>query len=234
MRKNASTARGSLSISTSNVPSGKVGNFVSPTCCPPPQCQWTCQCDNPAFNEIRTVDTPSSSVLEIILHSHVMRLTRETLGRNALDSSPIFLPTRNTSLIFSFVLSLVEREASLERNRVYVSRIRRRNKARALGILGTGVGANRPGRNLRANFEGGNSITTLLDLPQAPTLEALPRIAHIALFRSISNPKRAVAKPKLTALPMSCTLNYARVPSRYESEAFLPLLPRQQLCALKF
>lgn len=36
-------------------PSGKVGNFVSPTCCPPP-CQWTRQCDNPAFNEIRTVD----------------------------------------------------------------------------------------------------------------------------------------------------------------------------------
>lgn len=131
-------------------------------------------------------------------------------------------------LIFS---SLVEREASfqtLERKRdgyIYTCRVCRRNKARALGILGTGVGANRPGRNLRANFEGGNSITTLLDLPQAPTPEALPRIAHIALFRSISNPKRAVAKPNLFVLPMSCTLNYARVPSRYESEAFLPLLP---------
>lgn len=232
MRKNASTARGSLSISTSNVPSGKVGNFVSPTCCPPPQCQWTCQCDNPAFNEIRTVDTPSSSVLEIILHSHVMRLTREKeRSRFIADFSS---NAKYFANFFLRPLSLVEREASLERNRVYVSRIRRRNKARALGILGTGVGANRPGRNLRANFEGGNSITTLLDLPQAPTLEALPRIAHIALFRSISNPKRAVAKPKLTALPMSCTLNYARVPSRYESEAFLPLLPRQQLCALKF
>lgn len=53
----------------------------------------------------------------------------------------------------------------------------------ALGILGTAVGANRPARNLRANFEGGNSITTLLDLPQAPTPEALQHITHIALLK---------------------------------------------------
>ena len=120
---------------------------------------------------------------------------------------------------------------------MYVSRICRRNKARALGILGTGVGANRPGRNLRANFEGGNSITTLLDLPQAPTPEALPRIAHIALFRSISNPKRAaVAKPELAVLApdvlyvklCACTFQ-VRIRGVPSFVGPLPLPPRIQM-----
>lgn len=127
LRKNASTARGSLSISTSNVPPGKVGNFVSPTCCPPPHCQWTCQCDNPAFNEIRAVDTCGFRLGNYI----IMRLKprKEEHDYSSIHRRFFFQCEDRNSLAnfflhpLSLFFSLVEREASFRNERGCTCRV---------------------------------------------------------------------------------------------------------------